>query len=473
VLPDNTLVPTAAPPGPDGAPAFHAYRAGPALDLAPTHPLTADLAHVALLIGYDVVGEPRSGESAEVAVWFRVLNAPDQGGYGPVARLTDPWGFVWGEAHPFHYPSEQWTPGEWIVDHLTIPVAPGAPPGDYSVRFSLYSAGADSLLPVLDDAGRYAGTTVELPLHLARAAAPALSEDDGLSIRTRLDVRTGGLTLLGANLDTESARPGERLYLTLFWQADEPSLPNYDVYLNLGETTLYTGAPVHNTYPTSGWTTGELVVDRYDPRLPLNTPPGDYPLRLRLNDPATDSTHGLVLDLGVVTVQATERTFDIPPISHPLTATLGGQVQLIGYDLATPIPAPSSYEGEGRPTAAVVASGDTLTLTLYWRALIEMDENYTVFTHLLAPDGSMTGQQDSHPVGGNYPTSLWLASEVVTDVHVIPVRADAVPGAHNLEVGMYVAETGTRLPVRGEQGQTVAGTPDDAVVLQTVTITRP
>jgi len=76
------------------------------------------------------------------------------------------------------------------------------------------------------------------------------------------------------------------------------------------------------------------------------------------------------------------------------------------------------------PTAAVVAPGDTLTLTLYWRALTEMDEPYTVFTHLLAPDGSMAGQWDSHPVGGAYPTDLWLAGEVVTDVREIPVRAD-------------------------------------------------
>jgi hypothetical protein len=102
-----------------------------------------------------------------------------------------------------------------------------------------------------------------------------------------------------------------------------------------------------------------------------------------------------------------------------------------------------------------------------------MDEDYTVFTHLIAPDGSMTGQRDSQPVGGTYPTSLWLAGEVVADVYEIPVRADAPPGAHRLEVGMYVAETGARLPACGEQGRTIAGAPDDAILLQTVTVTGP
>jgi len=469
VLPDGSLV--AAPLGPDGAPAFHVYRVGPAPDgstetaevPAPTHPLTADLAHAVLLLGYDVIGEPTSGKRAEVAVWFRVLNIPDQGDYGPIARLTDPWGFVWGKTQPFHYPSEQWTAGELVVDHLSIPVAPGAPPGDYLVRFSLYSASGDSLLPVLDDAGRYAGTTVQLPIRLPRAAGPALSEVEGpadpydLDIRTLLDARTGGLTLLGANLDTTRAWPGERLYLTLFWRADEVPLPGYDIHLTLGDTTLYAGAPVHGTYPTSGWTAGEIVVDRYDPRLPRDTPPGDYPLRLRLGDNSAGSGESQPLDLGLVTVQAIDRAFDLPPISHPLTATLGDQVALLGYDLS----------------AETVAPGDTLTLTLYWRALAEMDEDYTVFVHLLAPDGSMAGQRDNQPVGSSYPTSLWLAGEVVTDVYEIPVRAGGAPGAHRLEVGMYVAETGARLPTCDEQGQTIAGTTDDAIPLQTVTVAGP
>ncbi|MDY7078476.1 MAG: hypothetical protein SXV54_16295, partial [Chloroflexota bacterium] len=218
VLPEDAIVVT--------APGFHVYRAGPALSeaeepapaLTPTHPLTANLAHAVHLLGYDLVGESRSGKSAEVAIWFRVLNAPDRGDYGPVARLTDPWGFVWGETQPFHYPSEQWRPGELVVDHLSIPVTPGAPPGDYAVHFSLYSPSASASLPVLDETNRYAGTHIALPLRLDRAVTPPHPDD--LPIHTRLDARTGGLALLGANLDTTSARPGEHLHLTLFWRSN-------------------------------------------------------------------------------------------------------------------------------------------------------------------------------------------------------------------------------------------------------------
>ncbi len=435
VLPDDAHAPVTAPPGPDGAPAFHAYRVRPNPELKPTHPVTANLAHVVHLLGYDVIGQPRSNESVEVAVWWRVMNPPDAGDYGPVARLTDPWGFVWGETRPFHYPSEQWTPGEWVVDHLSIPVAPGTPPGDYAVHLSFYSGSTDSLLPVLDNDSRYAGVNVQLPVQLTHAST--LPDPDKLPIRKQLNAHFDGLILLGSNLDTSSARPGERLYLTLFWQNTASSVPDTDVTLALDDVPLYTGVPVHDTYPTSEWAAGEIVADRYDLRLPRDTSPGERVLQLRLND--------LTLNLGTVTVQAINRTFDVPPISHPLTATLGGQVGLLGYDIS----------------AEKITPGDTLILTLYWQALAEMDENYTVFTHLLAPDGTTTGQRDSHPVNGTYPTSLWMAGEVVTDVYEIPIRADAAPGAQWLEVGMYVAETGDRLST---------GTPHDAIGLQTITL---
>jgi len=450
MLPAGSLV--AASPGPDGAPAFHAYRARLVDGLAPSRPLSANLGQTALLLGYDVAGTPRSGETAEVSVWWQVTGIPDRGDYGPVARLTDPWGFVWGESLPFDYPAEQWTTGEWVVDHLSIPVAPGAPPGDYALRFGFYSSGGDSLLPVIDEGGRYAGTAVELPVRLARATAPPTPDE--LGIRNHIDARADGLALLGANLDTASARPGERLYLTLFWQAASAPLPDTEIALTLGDATLYAGAPVHGTYPTSEWAAGEIVTDRHDPRLPLDTPPGDYPMRIQVG---RRSFH-----LGTIAVQETARTFEAPPISHPLAATLGDQVELLGYDLtASPGPDEEAYEEE----EAIVAPGGTITLTLYWRALAEMDESYTVFTHLLAPDGSMTGQRDSVPVGGTYPTHLWLAGEVVADVYEIPIRTDATPGTHQLEVGMYVAETGARLPI----GDTDAG----AVRLQTVTVGKP
>jgi 4-amino-4-deoxy-L-arabinose transferase-like glycosyltransferase len=433
-LPDDALVD--APLGPDGAPAFHVYHTSSDAASIPPDPVDANFSHTVQLLGYDMIEQPRSGESVEIAVWWRVLNAPDLDDYRPIARLADPWGSAWGETLPFHYISKEWKPGEIVVDHLSIPIAPGTPPGDYTIRFGFYSANADRRLAVLDDAGRYGGTYAELPVHLERAARAADPGD--LDIRDHRNTRIDGVILLGANLDTQTVRPGEPLFLTLFWQTEEIGIPDHDVVLTLGDATLHAGAPVHGTYPFSAWAAGETVADRYSPRLPRDMSAGDYQLRLQVGSQA--------IDLGTVSVQATERVFAIPPISNPIVANLGDQVELLGYDLSTD----------------TVAPGDTLTLTLYWQALREMDESYTVFTHLVAADGTIVGQKDNPPVGGSYPTDLWLSGEVVVDVYEIPISADAAPGEHTLEVGLYIAETGARLPVLEES--------TDAIILQIITV---
>ena len=466
VLPADALV--IAPSGPDAEPAFHVYRVPPGLTSQPSRSQAGNLANTALLTGYDVVGEPMSGREVGIAVWWRVLATPERGDLGPVARLTDAWGSTWGETSPFHYPGEQWRPGDVIVDYLSIPVGLGAPPGDYGVRFGLYSAQVGAGLPVLDSDGRYAGTWVELPVSLAPGDAAPASPDrmdtllDRMGVRNRIGAEINGATLLGANLDLTSIRPGERVRVTLFWRVGATGVPDYTVDLALGEMTLYRDAPVHGTYPFSEWAAGQLVDDRYDPRLPKDTPPGEYALRLRLcesehegeghEDASGDrrvSACALGLELGTVSVQAVERSFEVPSVPNAHTATLGQRVELLGYDLS----------------AETALPGETVTLTLYWRALAEMSEDYTVFVHLLGPDGAIAGQHDGQPVWATYPTSLWMAGEVVVDVHEIAIRADAAPGTGWIEVGMYVADTGTRL------GDAISG--EGAVRLQPVTVGSP
>jgi len=436
LLTDDALI--AAPLGPDHSPDFYAYRVDGGYHPDPERTRRADFGHIAQLLGYSVADPPRSGDQVELSVWLRVRGTPERQDYSPVVRLTDREGFIWGESHPFHYPSEQWLPGEVIVDRLSFPVSPGAPPGDYVVRFGLYSPGGDVRLPLLNAEGAYAGTYVELPIYLGRPEAPPRVED--LAITSWVNATMGGLTLLGSDFEAMTARPGERLFVTLFWQAEKASLPSHPVSLRLGDRYLYEGDPGHGTYPFDKWLQGEVVSDRYGPRVPLDTPPGDYPLEIQVGE--------MVVDLGRVMVEKTDRTFDVPAMAHKVGRRLGDQVELLGYDLSA-----NSY-----------APGATLTLTLYWRALEPMSRDYTVFTHLVAPDGSMTGQRDNQPVGGSYPTGLWLPDEVVTDVYEIAVHPDAPEGEHRLETGMYLPDTGVRLPVEG-------GT-DNAILLQKVTVAK-
>lgn len=413
------------PAGPDGQPAFIAYRFPAGSSSTPSHPLSADFGHAVALLGYDLLSTPRSGEQADVVVYWRVENRPDPGDLLPAVRLTDPWGGLWGESRPFHYPAEQWTPGEVVMDHLSVKVAPGAPPGAYQLKLSFYAASTGQPLPLLDATGGYAGTAVGLPVELERATTPPAPSD--LPIRQRLNLESGaGPTLLGVSLDTRTIRPGEPVHLTLFWQAARPVQADLTVHLQLGEERLYEGMPVHNTYPTSQWAAGEVVADRYDPRLSREAAPGACPLTLTLLDGEGREVLGPVT-LGEITVERVDRTFEPPSMAHEVGIPLGDQAELLGYDLDP--------------------SDGQLRVTLYWRATAEMESSYTVFVHLLGPEGGVVAQHDGIPAGGGYPTPLWMEGEVVADPHILDLPAGLPPGSYTLEVGMYIQETGERLPV--------------------------
>jgi hypothetical protein len=147
--------------------------------------------------------------------------------------------------------------------------------------------------------------------------------------------------------------------------------------------------------------------------------------------------------LGQLTLIATDRSFEIPDISITQHATFSDQIELLGYD---------TNLTNARP-------GGLIQLTLYWRALAEMDTSYTVFTHVLDPVGQSVAQQDNPPVNGTYPTTLWLPGEVITDKYDISLPIDLPPGDYPIEIGLYIAENGLRLA--------------DAVLLNTIVTVSP
>jgi hypothetical protein len=149
-------------------------------------------------------------------------------------------------------------------------------------------------------------------------------------------------------------------------------------------------------------------------------------------------------------------------VQHPLHLNLNGQIELLGYDL-------SADQIRLRRERSAERPGDTLELTLYWHALTELEEDYTVFTHLLGesynPAGGnfFWGQKDNMPLNGAYPTSRWLQNEVVVDRYAVAVQPDAPPGLYLIEVGMYLLETGQRLPMFDNSGEHM---PEDRALLE-------
>jgi hypothetical protein len=130
----------------------------------------------------------------------------------------------------------------------------------------------------------------------------------------------------------------------------------------------------------------------------------------------------------------------------PVNANLGDKVELAGYKLTTDTASPQSGILTTAPNTA-------LRLTLYWRVLAPMETSYTVFTHLLDANGQLWAQKDNLPVRGSYPTTEWGVGEAVVDKYDTVIPPDAPAGQYELEVGLYDATTGQRLPLLDKAGQ--------------------
>jgi hypothetical protein len=418
--------------GPDGQPSFAIVKLDSMPAIHPQTELDVNFAGTLQLAGYDLESTPQSGGEVDVTLFWRVLGVSDRGDYSVFLEARDAWGFEWGRVESFDYPSEQWTPGELIVHRLRVPIAAGAPRGEYQLDVGWYSKDANKRMPIVASGGAFGGTTVTVgPFAVAR---PSREVDTAtLGIGAWIDTRViDGLQLLGASIETPAVPQSAPIFFTLFWRADR-MLPNQPVSVRLSAEgaasatiPLTTTAPVHNTYPFDEWPPGETVADRYGLRVPVDTLPGEYALEVQVGHAGEPAGW---IRVGSIQVEATQRRFDVPPIAHPLDVTFGDQIELLGYDL----------------DRSEMRAGQAVTLTLYWRALKTPDADYTVFTHLLDSSGVQRGGRDNPPLNGTYNTSLWVEGEVIVDTYDIPLDANAPPGEYVIEAGLYQFDSGVRL----------------------------
>ena len=137
---------------------------------------------------------------------------------------------------------------------------------------------------------------------------------------------------------------------------------------------------------------------------------------------------------------------EIENIPNRLDISFGGAMKLLGYDL--PI-SNTQY-----PISSTLKPGDSLTVTLYWQSLAEMNQDYSVFVHLLDATELIVAQRDMYPGQGLYPTSLWSVGDVIANRYVLILPETAfAPNQAQLEVGLYNFATGERLLAHGPDGE--------------------
>jgi hypothetical protein len=299
---------------------------------------------------------------------------------------------------------------------------------------------ASELLP--DDIGsRQRFDFVVEQLQYARQAARPVEDLPPTAVQVNLNF--GGMArLIAYEVDHQTISPGEALRVRLYWQPlarMEQSFASF-VHLTDHEANLLgedSGIPAAGGNPTTAWEPGQIVVDPHTVSVDATTQaPLVMSIEAGLFDPQNYEFIKAVDDIGQPTNSMIAEMKVLPSVwpsaspTFPLNANFDGLISLTGYDLASDPPG----------------------IALYWQAQAAMNEDYTVFIHLVDANGQLVAQMDGQPFQGRYPTSWWSPGELIIDRRSAPAIA---PGKYRLLVGWYRLSDGARLPLTDGGGDSV------------------
>ncbi len=308
------------------------------------------------------------------------------------------------------------------------------------------------------------GLAIYAPLAIVQPAyafPPTLTSNDLAAITHRVDIAyEGKMKLLGYAVTPRRVLPGDAVTLTLYWQALATMDTDYSIGIHALDSNGRVIAardsyPGHGMLPTRLWLAGQMLRDDY--WLPIAADalaPDVAQIQVSLYDRATKrdltafdpSGQAITPLIGAIKV-ASATPAQVPHPQSTLNYNFGKNITLIGYDL--------------RAT-------NELDLTLYWQSRALVANDYTVFVHVLdANNASLVAQHDQMPANGTNPTSLWDTHEVVADHYTIALPNQG-SGLFNLQIGMYRADTGERLPIMDAQGKVLG----DAVIVGSFGVLR-
>ncbi len=371
-----------------------------------------------------------------------------------------------------HVPTTSWQPGQQVVDRPALAIPPGTPPGNYRVQIVVYdsSNGRTASIIAPDNLRGQSLTlgevTVVKPSEGSLAHGPRSIVPSGAK---RINAAWNEIALVALDGVATGIGQGDTIPLTLYWQARSKPTRDYTEWIQVVDSSGAThppliARPANDSFSTLDWDAGETWVDRIQIKIPANTAPGPAMLLIGLIDaktgqvvmPQTElATRELPINPPVVNAPAIVRAvvlsspqvtgrahhFEMPSPTYPLQARLGSQIKFLGYDLPSQVYSP----------------GGMIRLNLYWQSLGLMDERYTVFVHVISPEGDLIAQKDNEPQAGGAPTTSWIEGEVISDAYAIPLPNSLAPGVYAVEVGMYQAATGSRLPVAGAKNEADSG----------------
>lgn len=205
------------------------------------------------------------------------------------------------------------------------------------------------------------------PLRSLNLGGPFLQPQKKLQARWE-----DGIELLGYSIEPNGR--GRNLAVTLFLHSTQTIAEDYTFSIKAldkqnrvwGQEDKFAG---DNSYPTSHWGPGDLVVERFYPGLDACAPVGDYHLILEAYDPKTgdvlefSDNAGPSVSLGETHAEAAQsnRLEDLQPTQR-LDLQIPSNQHLIGVT----------------SSAETAKPGDDFTLQLYWRGTNDTPDPQTV-----------------------------------------------------------------------------------------------
>lgn len=401
-----------------------------------TQPLKANFGGRAELLGVDPLPAAFPGDAVPtITLYWRALR-PEAGdwhvGLTFVAEDGTRWQPAglrpvrWGREPP---PMSAWPPDGYARMDDLVDLAPGMPPGVYTVQLSLFDRATLAPASVLGPDGNPQGPALALgPVRVDPPRRPPTPA--ALDVPPDADVRAcGALGLWSMTADRAQAAPGDLVTVRWVWEALATPTAPLTAALSLRDASgdvvrAWSRPPSASWWPAERWTAGERWVGRPSVRLPGALESGTYTLSTRL--PGCDALASVPLR-----VEAPERRWSVPAALTTTEVVLGGRAALVGYAV--------------EPRTA--RPGERVTVRLAWQARAEMVTAYHVFVHVLDPaTGRVLAQSDGEPAGWTRPTTGWAVGEVVVDARELSVPTDAPAGSYALRVGLYLPEAG-RLPI--------------------------
>jgi hypothetical protein len=311
------------------------------------------------------------------------------------------------------YPTNAWPEGTVVADYHDVPLPAWLPCGEYGLEVGLFPRFGDTGLKTGDEATAWLALDT-LEIEPPSGPLPPLPQE-------RRYAFVGGAWLTGYDLAGE-ASAGTPFAVDLSWRGVET---DEQVCLAWADAQ---GREVEATvFPL---TAGAL---RSRHLVTAPQAPGGYTLRVGLVGEAARCDW-----LAPMTDECPLTAVEVSPAPEGL-ANFADLVILLEAEV-------------GRVNAQ---PGEIVPVTLRWRALRTMGEDYTAFVQLIGPDGRLHGQVDTWPVQGTRPTSGWTPGEELSDSHEVQLTSDAPPGRYQVRAGWYLLATMQRLQVVDANGRPV------------------